>query len=669
MPPDEKTKCEAGSGYSIIREDIHMNLDPELQNAILARGSDWPDDSCADADDNASVNVIARVEDADDELPEQLRVVQKMGDVVTANVAVRDIVRVRGHHNIRSLKGARRVEQALDDSVPEIGAAQQQLRVRFRGRKIDGQGVIVGVVDRGCDYAHPNFINERGTRILYLWDQRFKSERHPPPKGHLCGREFKASDINEALKLARPECYRFLNYDITGRGHGTQVLDIAAGSGTDTNPPGVAPCADIIFVDVAGNDLRPEEPLGNSWHLLAAINYIFEKADELGQKEGSPRSVVVNVSLSTDAGPHDGSSPFERGLDHLLQKPGRAVVLAAGNSAAHAVDNFGIRSLGRHAVRLLQPHQTVSLRWQIRQGDTTDNKADMWYDGEQQLLFSLVTPGGINIGCFPLGTTTTICRDGQTAARVFHRRGDPNNGDNQIVLLFSTRMEPGDWVIEFSSLSSLPFTLHAWAVSNGGLRSGFVDPLAGDDAYTISSIACGQSPIAVGGYFSAAPHDILQDSSEGPTRDGKLKPEVSAPGAHSPDGPLGGGVLAANIESTGSSRSNGGTSAAAPHVAGLIALMMQNAPAQLSIAEIRHQVINTARRLPSKDSAWHPRFGAGRIDAREAIRLQPQVAPVVEPETAPELASQPAATATAATAQGVGAGPDAHEASLKAGKL
>lgn len=668
MPTDENTKCKEGSGYSLIREDIHPNLDPDLQNAILTGSSDWPGDPSADADATARVDVLARLEDASDELPKQLQAVQRMGDVVTGSVDVKDIVQVREHKNIRSLKGARSVREALDDSVPEIGAARQQLRVAFKGRSIDGAGVIVGVIDRGCDFAHPNFRNEYGTRILYLWDQRFKSAGHPPPEGFPDGREFNAADINEALKLAQPECYKFLDYNVTNRRHGTRVLDIAAGSGSETNPPGVAPGADIIFVDLAGDDLRPEEPFGNSRHLLNAVKYIFDKADELGEQEGSPRSVVVNVSLGSDSGPHDGSSLFERGLDHLLQKPGRAVVLAAGNSVERSADNIGVRSLGRHAARLLQPQQPVSLTWQIVEGDTTDNKADFWYDGEQELVFSLITPGGIDIGSFLPGTTTTVCRDGQSAARVFHRRGDPNNGDNEIVLLFSTRMEPGDWIIKFSSLGHLPFTVHAWAVSNGGLRSGFPNPLPGEDAYTISSIACGQSPIAVGGYFSAAPHDILDNSSEGPTRDGKSKPEVSAPGARTP----GSGILAADIESTGSSSSSGGTSAAAPHVAGLIALLMQNAPAPLSITEIRDQVINTARRLPSRDCTWHPRFGVGRIDARAAIGSQSQDALVVGSGIAPALAAQAAATATApaqdAEPEAVGVSA-AYEASMKVGEL
>ncbi len=39
-----------------------------------------------------------------------------------------------------------------------------------------GQGVIVGVVDFGCDFAHSSFRNGQSSRILALWDQNTKSE-------------------------------------------------------------------------------------------------------------------------------------------------------------------------------------------------------------------------------------------------------------------------------------------------------------------------------------------------------------------------------------------------------------------------------------------------------------------------------------------------------------
>jgi subtilisin family serine protease len=621
MPPQEPQNTSAHCIYTLEREQIPARLDPELQNAILAARSDTFTGTTVSPPDigDAFVDVLGRLKDPAGAVPAEISDIQKAGEVITGRVKVRDIVRARAHGNILSLKGGRKIYETLDSSVSEINASRPQLRASFPGKVFDGAGVIVGVVDHGCDFAHPNFRNERGTRILYLWDQKESSEDHPPPRGFRDGREFDARAIDRALEVAAPECYERLGYQPQSA-HGTRVLDIAAGSGMDVNPAGVAPGAGIIFVDVADDDVSAEEPLGNSVHLFQAVKYIFDKAEELSKQDGVPRPVVVNVSLNSDGGPHDGSTPFERGVDYLLETPGRAVVIAAGNSAGQEPCE------NRHAGGTLRPSQTVRLPWHIGSGDKTDNKVEIWYGGAHEIELSLISPGGEPLQFFPLGTTTSVYCSGKSVARVFHRRHDPNNHDNQILIIFSTEMEPGTWLIMLRSLSSTPFTFHAWVETDGRPRPGFLAPPASDEAYTIGSIACGYSTIAVGAYFTAAPNDILPQSAEGPTRDGRLKPEISAPGATCPPGSSkgGAGIRAANILRGNSTQADGGTSAAAPHVTGLIAQLMKGAlPTLLPVETIRELVIQEAQRTPpAGDSAWHPRFGRGRVDALASLSRQ-----------------------------------------------
>lgn len=639
MPSDNPENTAETCEYTFVQEELSTDLDPELQNAILRARSKPPADDKADAweGDEAGVDVLVMLKNPTGDVPEKLEAIQKVGEVITGRVKVKDIIRVRTHENILSLKGSRKVHEMLDSSVSEIGASRPQLRANFRGKVFDGSGVIVGVVDHDCDFAHPNFRNERGTRILYLWDQSKKSAAHPPPGGFQDGREFDAEAINDALELGAPQCYEHLDYEPQGL-HGTQVLDIAAGNGTDTNPPGVAPKADIIFVNVMEDDTSLQEPLGNSRHLFEAVKYIFDKADEIGKKEGSPRPVVVNISLNSDGGPHDGSTPFERGIDHLLQMPGRAVVIAAGNSAGQPSGEKV------HVGGILQSGQEIRLPWNISSGDRTDNKVEIWYGGAHELELSLISPGGQLLPIFfQLGTTTTIHSSETQVARVFHRRDDPNNHDNQILIIFDTAIESGTWLIVLRSLSKSPCTFHAWVESDEQPKSGFFDLSGSDDAYTMGSLACGYSTIAVGGYFTAAPHLILPVSAEGPTRDGRLKPEVSAPGANSPPGRFSsGGIRAAQILRGNSSQSTSGTSAAAPHVTGLIALLMQNAaPSLLPVEKIRELVINAARRdPPSGDCAWHPRFGMGRINALGSLLSQALTQPTVALATSELVAGQ-----------------------------
>ena len=51
-------------------------------------------------------------------------------------------------------------------------AASCLLPVQDAGLGLDGEGVLVAVLDSGIDYFHPDFRKSDGrTRILYLWDQ------------------------------------------------------------------------------------------------------------------------------------------------------------------------------------------------------------------------------------------------------------------------------------------------------------------------------------------------------------------------------------------------------------------------------------------------------------------------------------------------------------------
>ena len=94
---------------------------------------------------------------------------------------------------------------------------------------LTGKGVLVGIVDAGVNFFHPDFRNEDGSsRILYLWDQSIPGN---PPKGYTKGTEYTKEEIDKALALGETEGRRLVpSRDVSG--HGTAVLGIAAGNGT-----------------------------------------------------------------------------------------------------------------------------------------------------------------------------------------------------------------------------------------------------------------------------------------------------------------------------------------------------------------------------------------------------------------------------------------------------
>jgi hypothetical protein len=89
-----------------------------------------------------------------------------------------------------------------------------------------------------------------------------------------------------------------------------------------------------------------------------------------------------------------------------------------------------------------------------------------------------------------------------------------------------------------------------------------------------------------------------------------------------------------------------GTSMAAPHVTGLVALLMQAAGRPLSTAEIRQAVIDTARSNPPAGGEWDPRYGHGRCDAAACMLTHaaplPAAGEVVTPAQANGHGREPA---------------------------
>lgn len=195
---------------------------------------------------------------------------------------------------------------------------------------LDGTGLVVGIVDTGIDAAHLDFRNkDNSTRVAWLMQRQEPVGLFPDleeaygctdPNQSPCA-IVDAATINTQLALMPGSAPR--DYD----GHGTHVTSIAAGNGGSflvENPKyaGVAPNATIIVTAPSGGRGFSDPDIINS------ARFIFERAEAMGMP------AVVNVSLGSDFGPHDGTSLLEQGLAALVGEgfPGRAMTVAAGNS-------------------------------------------------------------------------------------------------------------------------------------------------------------------------------------------------------------------------------------------------------------------------------------------------------------------------------------------------
>ena len=169
------------------------------------------------------------------------------------------------------------------------------LPVQAGSNGLTGKGILVGVVDSGVDFFHPDFRNEDGSsRILRLWDQSINGN---PPEGYTRGTEYTKEEIDEALVLGETEGRRLVpSRDVSG--HGTAVLGIAAGNGTVSEGVnrGVAYESDLLVVKM-GN--AGENSFPRTTELMEGIDYLIRQAVRMG------RPIAINISFGNNYGSHE----------------------------------------------------------------------------------------------------------------------------------------------------------------------------------------------------------------------------------------------------------------------------------------------------------------------------------------------------------------------------
>jgi subtilisin family serine protease len=542
------------------------------------------------------------------------------GDDLTTIVTARlnsdesAIENLRRQPFVKSLKAARRVRPLLEQAMQETLAREDLLPTDNETN--GGSGIIIGIVDFGLDIMHRNFRHADGsTRILALWDQKAPANEKHSPKPFGYGRLFKEDEINRALRTVEPYQaigYKALKDSLMDAGaHGTYVTDVAAGNGLGSNCKGVAPQADIVFVDVstAGTPIQGSQAVGSTFgdsvQLLEAVQFIFDYA------KAKDRPCVINISLGTNGGPHDGTTLLEEAIDRLvIQEPNRAVVIAAGNSFDKKL----------HATGQVMNRGNLDLKWRIPRFDATSNELEIWYAREDRFTVEVFNPDGKRVARVKPGDTWEKVKGDKGLMTVVNRLNDPNNGDNTINIFFERGLSYGIWTLRLHGDCVQDGRFHAWIERDERGQSRFVKPQ--DKSYmvsnqcTLSSIACGHETIVVSAY-NAYESDLplSESSSSGPTRDNRKQqqPTISAPGKD---------VIAAQSGTLVLRHRQSGTSIAAAVVTGTIALMLAEAQAlgmALTAKQIREILIRTAFRNPSGSRHWDPGFGFGRVCAKAAV--------------------------------------------------
>ena len=549
-------------------------------------------------------------------VPKGVRVVTQFNEIITVRIKRGDLLKVSGAPEVDSMVAGDAylgADLELETAgLPELSSDTILPSDERRPKDVaaTGRGVVVGVVDWGFDFAHPDFRNKDGsTRIVALWDQR-GSRRPGSPQPFGYGIIHDREAINRALKSKDP--YAALGYHPadadTGIGcHGTHVASIAAGSGGEDSPTGIAPEADFVLVHNSPWDEAETSKLGDSVTLLEGIDFISRTAGE--------RPWVINLSMGRHGEQHDGSTLIEQGLDAAIRStPGRAVCLSAGNYYNKKV----------HASGQLRPTQERTLVWEIVEGKPTYNQMEFWYSWQDKFELAVRSPDGTIAARVKVGERAKFLVGGKEVGNVYHRTQEPNNLDNHITVYLYKEAPAGAWEVTLIGTDVIDGRYHAWIerdVTCPKCQSRF-RPDDADPRSTTGTICNGRRSIAVGAYDYHDPEKRIGPfSSVGPTRDGRLKPDLCAPGV---------AVLAARSTPRDPqanvpllTRMNG-TSMAAPHVTGTVALMFQAAPRRLRIEETHNLLLENASRVP--EGVENPdRYGIGFLDIVAAVEAARKV--------------------------------------------
>jgi subtilisin family serine protease len=560
--------------------------------------------------------------------------VSRRGQLISATVPISFLGTLLDDPDVTFIQPAEtlRIDLPIDDGH----AGRTDREINGEDVHKNGADVLVGIIDvGGFDFSHPDFLrSDSTTRFNRIWDQGGSFRETPPHIGYGC--EFTQEQMNAAIRvevqggLPATEIERQSQRDPGS--HATHVASIAAGN------KGICSQAEIIgvLVDVpAPVDERERRAFtfSDSSRIIDAIEYLVTVANELG------KPITINISLGTNGGAHDGSSGVTRWIDSALTVPGRSVCIAAGNAgqqAATGPDDFGfimgrIHNGGRIPARGLD----TEIEWVVVGNgiaDLSENELEIWYSPQDRFEVEVLAPGEsqwLRAGPQEYFENKRL-RDGTTVS-IYNELYHPSNGANYISIYLSPNLAPGQfrgiragtWRVRLRGAEIRNGEFHCWIERDDPQNLGragsmqfwrfpsFFSETSNVDSHSISSLACGTNTVAVANY-DAVTNRMNITSSQGPTRDGRFKPDIVAPGLR---------IEAAKGFATRDDLwvAKSGTSMASPYVAGVIGLML-NANKELNAAQCLGILQRTSRPLPGSTYDWVNDAGFGRIDPEAAIQ-------------------------------------------------
>lgn len=563
----------------------------------------------------------------------------RVGDISIAAIPLSSLGALSCGRQVKRIETGRRCSIQMDTTRLVVNA-EKVYTGEGLSQSYTGRGVVVGVQDIGFDLTHPNFYSADMSqyRIKALWDQL---SRDTIGSTLYIGRDYVGRDA--LLELKHP-------IDGETQTHGTHTAGIAAGSGAEGNGAvspyrGMACDADLVLVDNAADNASLIDPKDYYKFTYATdalgFKYIFDYAERMHQP------CVINFS--------EGSSQDFHGYDQLYYEllakligPGRIIVSSAGNDGArnsYIHKNIGKERAGAFIMGnekrfscTAKSKQTFTFRVSVYDNVASPQIVDISTvnvcNAQDSLLTDSLLVGGKKYIWRVLAYPNSY--DARETAYDFQISSPSKLGDSPQV---SLQVMGRDADIELYRMSGYMFP-------------NSLDPVldAGDCRYTIFSPSSSPDVICVGStsyrtqfvnylgekkvYDSGQKGIRSSFSAMGPTLDGRIKPDVMAPGQNiissystffinNPKN------VNASVKSdvrhfeyngrTYAWNANAGTSMSAPVVTGAIALWLQADPT-LTPADCLEIFAKTCTHYDASLSYPNNLYGYGQIDVAAGLR-------------------------------------------------
>lgn len=461
---------------------------------------------------------------------------------------------------------------------------------------LKGSNVLVGFVDTGIEYRNTAFQNPDGTtRIISIWDQGIDSSSYP--KDFFYGTEYNRDEINLAIHGADPLS---VVPSIDENGHGTMLAGVAAGSpNLENNFTGVAYNTEMIIVKLkpAKKYLKdffriPDYDLCYQENdIIMGIEYLVRMARELG------RPIAICIGVGSSQGAHEGESILCHYLDELGQQNGIGLVVAAGNEGNE----------NHHVYGEVTPNVEYDIISLSVGTDESGFSMELWGFAPNIVEVDIYAPTGelvTNVSGVFLQKNTIQVEYNQTTIYIDNIFSEASTG-GQLILFRFLRPEGGIWRFVASGKGDLTIRYHIWLpISNFLSNNTFF--LNADNDTTLSIPANSINSVTVTAYNNINT-SLFFYTSRGFTRSNGLKPDIAAPGVN---------IVAPALN--GSFYRYTGTSAAAAHTTGIVALILEWGIVNKNFINInnillRRLLVRGAKRNPQisyPNKAW----GFGSVD-------------------------------------------------------